>query len=517
MARIAQIGSRGSKRLLLTAVALLSLLAVTPAPTFAGDRKLGTIGPPPRKDPQRQNSAEGTAPLPLPATPMRRSEPKAEPSPPLFAARLVYGADQDYMPNPGDLDNLLRHVRYQADSWYGHTLVKLDELVAMHKGGKSYSVPILYMVGYESFTFTPEQREALHEYLVDGGTLIGTAALGSKQFTASFRAEMDKIFPDRNFDQLQLDHPVMRAYYPYTNVKYFAVSDTTRSRTDGPPVLYGLNLAARTAVIFSPYDMTCGWDEFLAPAAPRSGSSKPDPSRAMMPDDAIRLGINMVTYVAANRRFAVSQADTRQIVGEQAQKRAAVTLGVLRHQGDWNPDPNALYQLLRLSHDRTSMPVAFDLKPVDADVNQLADTPVLLMAGLDEPKLTQQQIEALCRHLSAGGFLFINNTSGFAKFDREARALIAAIYPDQKLQPVPAEHRLLNGLYKFPEARDAQTLAPRPVQLEAVTVNDRAVIVYSPNDTLALLKGIHDAYANAYDAESARKITLNILTYALQH
>src|SRR5688572_4680475 len=43
------------------------------------DRKLGTCGPPPRKNPERQTSAEAMPPLPLPAVPLRRSEPKAEP------------------------------------------------------------------------------------------------------------------------------------------------------------------------------------------------------------------------------------------------------------------------------------------------------------------------------------------------------------------------------------------------------------------------------------------------------
>jgi hypothetical protein len=485
--------------------------------TALAERQVGTIGPPQRQTPQRQTSAESLPPLPLPATPMRRSEPKAEPKAPLFIARLVYGSDQDYMPNPGDIDNLLRHVRYQVDSWYGETTVKLDELVAMHREGKTYNVPIIYMVGYESFSFTPEQRAALQAYLVDGGTLLGTAALGSKQFTASFAEEMKAIFPDRRFDVLPLDHPILRAYYPYSNVHYFQAAEGVNSKSQGPPVLLGLNIAARTAVIYSPYDMTCGWDEFFAPAAPRSGNVKPAATQAVMPDDAIRLGVNIVSYVAADRRFAVAQADTREILGEQPEHRAAVTIGHLRHQGDWNADPNSLYQLIRLTHDRTSIPVDFAIKPVDADVQQLAETPIVLMTGMDDPALNADEVQALRRHLNAGGFLFINNTSGFARFDRGARALVAAIYPDQKMVPVPADHGLINGLYKLDAMRDAGTLAPREPQLEMVSLQGRAAIVYSPNDTLALLKGIHDAYANAYDADSSRQMSLNVLSYALRH
>ena len=71
----------------------------------------GTCGPPPRKNPTRQTSAEGMPPLPLPAAPLRRSEPKAEPAPPLMIAKLEYGTTQDWNTDPGDVDNLMRHVR----------------------------------------------------------------------------------------------------------------------------------------------------------------------------------------------------------------------------------------------------------------------------------------------------------------------------------------------------------------------------------------------------------------------
>ncbi len=55
-------------------------------------RELGTIGPPPRKNPERQTAAEGMPPLPVTVTPLRRSEPKAEPQGPLFAGKLSYAA-----------------------------------------------------------------------------------------------------------------------------------------------------------------------------------------------------------------------------------------------------------------------------------------------------------------------------------------------------------------------------------------------------------------------------------------
>lgn len=496
----------------LTAVLTALLIA---APVLA-DRQLGTIGPPPRQDPQRETAAEGYPPLPLPVVPLRRSEPKAEPSPPTFIARLAYGDTQDYMPNPGDLDNLLRHVRRQLDAWYGDTTITADEIAARYEAGQRVRIPMLYMSGYEAFSFTDIQRAALREYILDGGTLFAEATLGSPDFVESFHREMEHIFPQRRLEALQLDHPAFRGYYDYQHVRYFQIADGVRSRFESPPRMLGINVAARTAVILSPYDMSCGLDQFYAPERPRRGGARPTPTMAMLPADAIRMGINLVAYVSASRRFAEAQAFTRPIDGDQPQRRAALKLGLLRHQGDWNPDPNSLYQLIRLAARHTSLPVGYELAEVDATLEQLAEVPVLVMTGMSDPQLGDAQLQALRRHLQAGGFLFINNTSGYAKFDREARALIAELLPGQSLEPVPADHELLHSLYEIVEVRDAGTMQPREPELEAVTVGGRVVVVYSSRDTLGMLKGLHDPYANAYDRDSAQQLALNVLTYALQ-
>ncbi|MFW6059175.1 MAG: DUF4159 domain-containing protein, partial [Phycisphaeraceae bacterium] len=300
--------SRRSARIGAFAVLLVALII---APVAAqDDRQLGTVGPPPRQNPQRETAAEGLPPLPLPAVPLRRSEPKAEPSAPTFIAQLAYGNTQDYMPNPGAVDNLLRHVREQLDTWHGHTIITMDELVAMQQEGKPNRIPLLYITGYEPFELTDTQRLALREYLLDGGTLLAIATLGSPEFTQSFRAEMAQVFPRREMNVLQPDHPIYRGYYPYDNIEYFTVADGARSRTESVPEMFGLNIAARTAVILSPYDMGCGWDEFYAPPAPRRGDRAPTVTRAMMPGDAIRMGINLVAYVSAERNFAQAQAYT---------------------------------------------------------------------------------------------------------------------------------------------------------------------------------------------------------------
>src|SRR6516162_9766895 len=148
-----------------TAAAAAATLGLDPAAVRAApERELGTCGPPPRKNPLRQTSAEGMPPLPLPAVPLRRSEPKAEPAPPLMISKMEYGTTQDWNTDPGDVDNLMRHVRSAVGLWYGWKHMSVNELVATHKAGGQCKIPCLYVSGHEAFTFSEAQRDALLQY-----------------------------------------------------------------------------------------------------------------------------------------------------------------------------------------------------------------------------------------------------------------------------------------------------------------------------------------------------------------
>src|SRR5688572_22631857 len=125
------------RRQFIAAAGLSALDASTGAPQpKEAARQLGTCGPPPRRNPERQASAESMPPLPLPAVPLRRSEPKAEPAPPLMIAKLEYGTTQDWNTDPGDADNLMRHVRSALGLWYGWKPMHVNEVVATYKSKK---------------------------------------------------------------------------------------------------------------------------------------------------------------------------------------------------------------------------------------------------------------------------------------------------------------------------------------------------------------------------------------------
>lgn len=472
----------------------------------AAARKLGTCGPPPRKNPQRQTAAEGMPPLPLPVVPLRRSEPKAEPAPPLMIAKLEYGTTQDWNTDPGDVDNLMRHVRTAVGLWYGWKHLNIKELVALHKAGQQLKVPCLYISGHEAFDFSKDERAALVRYLHDGGTLLGDACCGRREFADSFRSEIKKMFPDRAFDRLERDHPIFRAFHAYHTVHFREYPMGVRSDKEGPPELLGMNLGCRSAVIFSPWDLSCGWDEHTH-----------EHGKRLWPGDAIRLGINLVSYIAALRQVAEVQAVTREISAKPDRPRQQFVLAQLRHQGDWNPDPNSSIQLLRHLAATSSLAVAFDLKYVDPKETKIAPFPFLYMTGFRDPKLSDEEVAALRRHMQAGGFLFINNCSGYHAFDRHVRTLVGRLFPDQKLAAVPKDHALFRSFYAVKEGKDRQSNEPRPIELEGITIKDRLVLVYSKNDAITHLKQVSDPYGNGYDSDTCRKLAVNVVAYALQN
>lgn len=482
-------------------VAGLGSLAAAQTP-----RKLGTCGPPPRKNPERQTSAEGMPPLPLPVTPLRRSEPKAEPAPPVMIAKLEYGTSQDWNTDPGDVDNLMRHCRYELGLWYGWKTWNVNELVALHKAGKTSKIPILYVSGHEAFAFTPDQRAAVRQYVLDGGTLLGDACCGRPEFLGSFRKEVLALFPDRSFDLLETDHPIYRAFYPYSNAHYLAYDGGVKKETQGPPQLLGLNIGCRTAVILTPWDMSCGWDEHTHEHGAR-----------LIPGDAIRLGINIVSYVAGEKQLGEVQSVTREFHAPADRPRQQFTLAQLRHQGDWNPDPNSVSQWLRHVAADSSLSVGFDLKFVDPNEAQLAPYPFVYLTGHRDPKFSDEQVNALRKHLQSGGFLFVNNCCGRSAFDRHVRALVGRLFPDQKLTAIGAEDPLLQSFFRVPEGRDRASGAARPVELEGIAIKDRLVLVYSKNDAVTQLKQVSDPFGNGYDAETCKRLGVNIVAYSLQH
>ena len=103
---------------------LLALMMLCGLALQAGDPLLGDLGldseaakaekgfscspAPPSKAPAQHSSAEGMPPLPLPVVPLRRTEKKNPPRPPVLIAKIATQRESDWATNPADMKNLLK-------------------------------------------------------------------------------------------------------------------------------------------------------------------------------------------------------------------------------------------------------------------------------------------------------------------------------------------------------------------------------------------------------------------------
>ena len=247
-------------------------------------------GPPPRAKPQSRTGGESFPPLPLPATPLRRTEKKRPPAPPSLVGKMALGPVRfvrrggervqyrDWMTDPADLDSLLAWTNQKLGIHYGKTEADFE-----HFSFDPRELPALLFAGHNSFKLDDPVRQRLARYVLDGGTIIGDACCGWKDFNDSFRREMEAIFPGRPLRKLAPDDPLFSSYY---KLGYFTYQKADGSRYEAEPCLEGITVGCRTGVVYSPADLTCGWD----------GHDHPRGLRVVI-DQSRQIGANYVTYL----------------------------------------------------------------------------------------------------------------------------------------------------------------------------------------------------------------------------
>ena len=76
-----------------------------------------------------------------------------------------------------------------------------------------FSYPFAIMTGEDKFTLTDGERENLKRYLIRGGFLLASAGCSNKEWDEAFRVEIKAVFPDRDMDEIPMDHPIYSMAY----------------------------------------------------------------------------------------------------------------------------------------------------------------------------------------------------------------------------------------------------------------------------------------------------------------
>jgi hypothetical protein len=205
----------------------------------------------------------------------------------LVVAKLAHsGGDDDA---PSALNNLLAVMDQQLQ-----LKVDYEKRKVSLTDEKLYTFPILFAHGRRSFSFSPAERKALKDYLERGGFLLADSICASKEFADSLRAELKKIYPDESFARIPPSHEMFSEELGGYRLQTVTLRDPQIRDENDPliakptqttPLLEGLEINGRIAVILSPYDLSCALEKGVSLDC-----------KGYVPADAARIGANVLLF-----------------------------------------------------------------------------------------------------------------------------------------------------------------------------------------------------------------------------
>lgn len=473
---------------------------------------------PPRAKPHRRSAGEGIPPLPLPATPLRRSERKRQPAPPALMGMINFSGSRFQIVNGQrkkvsifpttqiDIERLISHANKRLNIHYRYVSTSLN-----HFTWDPAELPLLYITGWTPLpAFSDDIVARLRRYLYDGGTLVVHAQCGRPEFINSARKQIARIFPKRELAPIDTDSPLFYAYFKINKMRVRKDSNPFKSMK---PYLEAVYLGCRPAIIFSPIDLNCGWNVAKSPI--KGGI-------LYHQDDALSLGINIITTTLANFQYARAWG-TEKLYHQQSEKtRDQLVIAQVVHNGDWDPTPHALPNLMKYIAKNTTLNVQFKRETLDPAAVDLFKHPVLYITGLRDFKFTPAQISRLRSYLNSGGVLLADAAAGRKAFDVAFRREIRKVLPKAKLKAI----RLDSPIYEMPhkirtvdytDLVKAQQPALNTPSLQGITIDGQLAVIYSSVGLANGWEQLGFAYNRGYSDTDALRIGVNILSYALTH
>ena len=470
--------------------------------------KYTCVPKPPPKPPAQHSSAEGIPPLPLPAVPLRRTEKKNPPRPPVLIAKIATRNRSDWATNPADVDNLLRWMAKTLNVHFSAINLPIERIPS-----DPSAIPVIYRTGHEAFSFSPEIRERLRQYVLRGGTVIFDACCGRRAFAESALREMQHLVPERPPYRLTTDHPLYHSFFEIKDIKYRPWALKAGAR-NGEPAAIGIDIGCRTAVFFFRWDVSCGWDEL-----PDSDTHH---CLGYTIETAKKLGANLMAYITAERSAAMPLSKALDFVDAEKGSSGKFVIAQAVYHGLWKTREAGLSMLLNSFYEQTKTPVRFERVNVPLDSPKLFDVPFVYMTGHQDFELTPAERANLRQYLMRGGLLVAEACCGREAFDRSFRAEIGRVLNGQKLERLSKTH----PLFHFPN--DINSVQPLPAlahqlgskgrvtpELYGINVGGNLAVIYSPRGLSCGWELAQCPYCHGIASQDALALGVNILSYAV--
>ena len=123
--------------------------------------------------------------------------------------RIHYDGGGDWYADPSSLPNMLGYLN-------DHTNIAVNPLEKRAKIGDDIFTGsnYLYLTGHGNIKFSDEEAQTLRDHLMSGAFLHADDNFGMDK---SFRLEIKKVFPEKDWVELPSDHPIFNIYYEFPN------------------------------------------------------------------------------------------------------------------------------------------------------------------------------------------------------------------------------------------------------------------------------------------------------------
>lgn len=188
-------------------------------------------------------------------------------------ARIHYSGGGDWYSDPSSLPNLISYLNDNTPmSAHSEEIrIKLTDDDASH-------YPYLYMTGHGNVRFTDDEIIALRSHLMNGGFLHADDNYGMDE---SFRREMKRVFPNKDFVPLPTDHSIFSSFYKLPNGL-----PKVHEHDNQPPQALGLFENDRLVVLYTyESDLGDGWED---------ASVHQDPIEIR--EAALKMGVNIIYF-----------------------------------------------------------------------------------------------------------------------------------------------------------------------------------------------------------------------------
>jgi hypothetical protein len=173
--------------------------------------------------------------------------------------QLKHNGD-NWQPAPRAMHNLLDYLNKHKGL---DVSLKTEELSIDSEAVIDYK--FIYLHGRSKFDFEAERLKKLRFNLENGGLLFADACCGKPAFDKSFRKFAAELFPGRKLEEVPLDDELFSAQLNGVKLDEKSIKCRLKSTGDGeatpmhnvPPMLEGIKINNRWAVLYSKYDIGC--------------------------------------------------------------------------------------------------------------------------------------------------------------------------------------------------------------------------------------------------------------------